>query len=46
MAERPQTLEDLGRQYNISKERIRQIENNVKNKLRKALEGEMDAMAQ
>lgn len=46
MAERPQTLEDLGRQYNISKERIRQIENNVKTKLRKALEGEMDAMAQ
>ena len=46
MAERPQTLEDLGRQYNISKERIRQIENSVKTKLRKALEGEMDAMAQ
>ncbi len=46
MAERPQTLEDLGRQYNISKERIRQIENNVKTKLRKALEGEMDAMTQ
>lgn len=46
MAERPQTLEDLGRQYKISKERIRQIENNVKNKLRKALEGEMDAMTQ
>jgi len=46
MAERPQTLEDLGRQYNISKERIRQIENSVKTKLRKALEGEMDAMTQ
>ena len=45
MAEHPQTLEDLGRQYNISKERIRQIENNVKNKLRKALEGEMDAVS-
>ncbi|HQG33131.1 MAG TPA: sigma-70 family RNA polymerase sigma factor, partial [Deltaproteobacteria bacterium] len=44
MAEHPQTLEDLGRQYNISKERIRQIENNVKTKLRKALEGEMDAV--
>ncbi len=44
MAEHPQTLEDLGRQYNISKERIRQIENNVKSKLRKALEGEMDAV--
>lgn len=46
MADNPQTLEDLGRQYNVSKERIRQIENNVKNKLRKALEGEMDAISQ
>jgi RNA polymerase sigma-32 factor len=46
MAEHPQTLEDLGKQYNISKERIRQIENNVKSKLRKALEGEMDSMTQ
>jgi RNA polymerase sigma-32 factor len=46
MADHPQTLEDLGKQYNISKERIRQIENNVKNKLRKALEGEMDSMTQ
>jgi RNA polymerase sigma-32 factor len=46
MAEHPQTLEDLGKQYNISKERIRQIENNVKLKLRKALEGEMDNIAQ
>lgn len=44
MADSPQTLEDLGKQYNISKERIRQIENNVKTKLRKALEGEMDVM--
>lgn len=46
MADNPQTLEDLGRQYSISKERIRQIENNVKNKLRKALEAEMDAIEQ
>jgi RNA polymerase sigma-32 factor len=46
MAENPQTLEDLGKQYNISKERIRQIENNVKNKLRKALEGEIDVITQ
>lgn len=45
MADHPQTLEDLGKQYNISKERIRQIENNVKSKLRKALEGEMDAVS-
>jgi len=46
MAENPQTLEDLGKQYNISKERIRQIENNVKHKLRKALEGEIDIITQ
>lgn len=46
MADDPRTLEELGRQYNISKERVRQIENNVKNKLRKALEGKMDAMVQ
>ena len=46
MADDPRTLEELGKQYNISKERVRQIENNVKNKLRKALEGKMDAMVQ
>lgn len=46
MADEPQTLEELGKQYNISKERVRQIENNVKNKLRKALEGKMDSMVQ
>lgn len=46
MADAPRTLEELGRRYNISKERVRQIENNVKNKLRKALEGKMDSMVQ
>jgi RNA polymerase sigma-32 factor len=46
MADDPQTLEELGKQYNISKERVRQIENNVKNKLRKALESKMDSMVQ
>jgi len=46
MADEPQTLEELGKQYNISKERVRQIENNVKNKLRKALESKMDSMVQ
>ncbi len=46
MADDPRTLEELGKQYNISKERVRQIENNVKNKLRKALEGKMDSMVQ
>ncbi len=46
MADDPRTLEELGRQYNISKERVRQIENNVKNKLRKALEDKMESMVQ
>ncbi len=44
MAENPLTLEDLGRQYAISKERVRQIENNVKVKLKKALAGHLDLM--
>jgi RNA polymerase sigma-32 factor len=44
MAENPLTLDDLGRQYAISKERVRQIENNVKNKLKKALAGHIDLM--
>jgi RNA polymerase sigma-32 factor len=44
MAENPLTLEELGRQYAISKERVRQIENNVKVKLKKALAGHLDLM--
>jgi RNA polymerase sigma-32 factor len=44
MAESPLTLEDLGRQYAISKERVRQIESNVKNKLKKALAGHIGLM--
>lgn len=44
MADNPLTLEDLGRQYDISKERVRQIENNVKVKLKKALAGSLDLM--
>jgi RNA polymerase sigma-32 factor len=44
MADNPLTLEDLGRQYAISKERVRQIENNVKVKLKKALAGHLDLM--
>jgi RNA polymerase sigma-32 factor len=38
MSDNPATLEDLGKKYNISKERIRQIENSVKTKIKKALE--------
>jgi len=44
MAENPLTLEDLGLQYAISKERVRQIESNVKAKLKKALAGHIDLM--
>lgn len=44
MADNPLTLEDLGRQYSISKERVRQIENNVKVKLKKVLSGDMEFM--
>jgi RNA polymerase sigma-32 factor len=44
MAENPLTLDDLGRQYAISKERVRQIESNVKVKLKKALAGNLELM--
>lgn len=44
MADSPQTLEDLGKQYNISKERVRQIENNVKAKLKKDLAGNKESL--
>lgn len=44
MAENPLTLEDLGKRYSISKERVRQIENNVKTKLKKTLGGNMELM--
>ncbi|MCD6569924.1 MAG: RNA polymerase factor sigma-32 [Deltaproteobacteria bacterium] len=42
MAESPTTLDDLGKRYKISKERVRQIEFSVKNKLKKALEGNIE----
>ncbi|MBN1637266.1 MAG: RNA polymerase factor sigma-32 [Deltaproteobacteria bacterium] len=42
MSDNPTTLEELGDQYNISKERVRQIESNVKLKLKKALEGQIE----
>ena len=44
MAENPATLEDLGRRFNISKERVRQVENAVKGKLKKGLEGQVELM--
>jgi RNA polymerase sigma-32 factor len=44
MTENPSTLEDLGRQYAISKERVRQIENKSKVKLKKALTSSIDLM--
>jgi len=42
MADKPTTLDDLGKRYNISKERVRQIELSVKNKLKKALGGNLE----
>ncbi|HOJ12909.1 MAG TPA: RNA polymerase factor sigma-32 [Deltaproteobacteria bacterium] len=46
MAEQPMTLEDLGRRFSISKERVRQIENAAKGKLKKALAGNLELMLQ
>ncbi len=42
MAENPLTLDELGNKYNISKERVRQIENAVRIKLKDALKGNME----
>jgi RNA polymerase sigma-32 factor len=44
MEDRPLTLEDLGNKYNISKERVRQIENAVRIKLKDALKGNIEYM--
>jgi len=44
MSDNPRTLEYLGKQYNISKERVRQIENSVKLKLKKGLSEDMELM--
>lgn len=44
MADRPDTLEDIGNMYAISKERVRQIENHSILKLKKALAPSMELM--
>lgn len=44
MTENPTTLEELGSQYAISKERVRQIENTSKVKLKMALTPSIDLM--
>jgi RNA polymerase sigma-32 factor len=44
MTDDPMTLEDLGKRYAISKERVRQIENTAKAKLKKALAGNIELM--
>ncbi len=36
---RPRTLREIGEKYGISKERVRQLENNILNKLKKRLKG-------
>jgi RNA polymerase sigma-32 factor len=41
MSDSPVTLEDLGMKYHISKERVRQIENGVRVKLKHTLEGNL-----
>jgi RNA polymerase sigma-32 factor len=38
LAEDPMTLQEIGDRYGISRERVRQIENRVKRKLRAHLE--------
>lgn len=38
MSDNPETLESIGLAYNISKERVRQIENKIKEKLKGALQ--------
>jgi len=44
MTDNPKTLMDLGQKYTISKERVRQIENSVKEKFKNALEENIDLM--
>jgi len=44
MAESPSTLDELGKKHKISKERVRQIENAVRLKLKVLLEGHLDQM--
>ena len=39
LAEDPMTLQEIGDRYGISRERVRQIENRVKRKLKVHLEG-------
>ena len=42
MIDRPLTLDELGNKYNVSKERVRQIENAVRIKLKDALKGNIE----
>ena len=44
MAEQPLTLREIGERYGISRERVRQIENRVKKKLKKYLSEEFDRL--
>ncbi|MBI4042960.1 MAG: RNA polymerase factor sigma-32 [Deltaproteobacteria bacterium] len=37
LSEHPQTLEEIGQKHGITKERVRQLENEIKNRLRKFL---------
>jgi RNA polymerase sigma-32 factor len=42
MAEKPATLQEIGDRYKISRERVRQIEERLKKRLRAYLEAELE----
>ena len=44
MAEQPLTLREIGERYGISRERVRQIENRVKKKLKSHLSAEFEVL--
>jgi len=44
-SEEPSTLQEIGAVFNISKERVRQIENNVRGKLKEHFAGEISGLA-
>lgn len=41
MAEEPRTLQDLGNEFGVSRERVRQLEKRLQNRLKKYLESEL-----
>ena len=41
LSEAPQTLREIGKEYGITKERVRQIESRLKNKIREYMKEEI-----